>query len=159
MVVVVGVILLPIPLLNSDSFIKNANISPLHSIVVFNVYPLAKRTSISFSIFLRLVPSFTLGSALLTIINGLSCQFVTFHLALASLSTVGITWLVIPPLLISNVSVLEPLYCLSGIGSPLGVLFIEVISSTVTPRKSPPRSLLPFYINCINVNLITLDLV
>ena len=98
MVVVVGVVLLPIPLLNSDSFIKNANISPLHSIVVFNVYPLAKRTSISFSIFLRLVPSFTLGSALLTIINGLSCQFVTFHLALASLSTVGITWLVIPPL-------------------------------------------------------------
>src|SRR5919199_1123248 len=67
-------------LLNSDSFNKNANISPLHSIVDFSVYPLAKRASISFSIFLRLAPSCTVGSALLTIINGLSCQFVILYL-------------------------------------------------------------------------------
>ena len=33
-------------LLISDSFNKNANISSLHSIVDFNVYPLAKSASI-----------------------------------------------------------------------------------------------------------------
>src|SRR5919198_6451978 len=67
-------------LLNSDSFSKNTNISPLHSVMDFNVYPLAKRVSISFSIFLRLAPSCTVGSALLTIINRLSCQFVILYL-------------------------------------------------------------------------------
>src|ERR687887_248996 len=68
-------------LLNSDSFSKKANISPLHSIMDFNVYPpLAKSASISFSIFLRLAPSCTVGSALLTIINWLSCQFVMLYL-------------------------------------------------------------------------------
>src|SRR6187401_684233 len=66
-------------LLNSDSFSKNTNISPLHSVIDFNVYPLAKSASISFSIFLRLAPSCTVGSALLTIINRLSCQFVMLY--------------------------------------------------------------------------------
>jgi hypothetical protein len=46
-VVVVVLLSIPIPiLLNSDSFSKNANISPLHSVVDFNVYPLAKSASI-----------------------------------------------------------------------------------------------------------------
>ena len=65
-------------LVNSDSFNKNANISPLHSIVDLNVYPFAKSASISFNIFFRLAPSCTVGSALLTISKGLSCQFVMF---------------------------------------------------------------------------------
>ena len=62
----------------------------LHSVVDFNVYPLAKSASISFSIFFRLVPSWIVGSALLTIINGLSCQFVIFHLLLVSLHTIAL---------------------------------------------------------------------
>ena len=45
---------IPISLLNSDSFSKNANISSLHSVIDFNIYPLAKSASISFSIFFRL---------------------------------------------------------------------------------------------------------
>src|ERR671931_644810 len=83
-VVVVVLLRIPIPL-NSDSFNKNANISPLHSVTDFNVYPLAKSASISFSIFLRLAPSCTVGSALLTIIKELLCQFVIFYLILAAL--------------------------------------------------------------------------
>src|ERR1051325_9463068 len=67
-------------LVSSDSFSKNANISPLHSIVDLNVYPFAKSASISFNIFFRLAPSCTVGSALLTIIKGLSCQFVMLYL-------------------------------------------------------------------------------
>ena len=65
----------------------------LHSVVDFNVYPLAKSASISFSIFFRLVPSWIVGSALLTIINGLSCQFVIlFHLFIASLCAIAVVF-------------------------------------------------------------------
>jgi hypothetical protein len=49
---------------------------------------LTKSASISFRI-LRLALSYTVGSALLTIINELSCQFVIIHLLVASLSAVG----------------------------------------------------------------------
>jgi hypothetical protein len=58
--------LLPIPLLNSDSFSKDANISPLHSTMDFKK-PTVPLFHLAFS---RLAPSNTPGSALLTIING-----------------------------------------------------------------------------------------